>query len=459
MSSGSFGKGEKSETQRVDVPDFLKPLIGQGTAVAGNALGRLSHMLTGPASDFVAGFNPDQLAAFDRIRDVVGGAGGFLPQAQETLLEAARGAGLSFIPESVRQGLSSLGGLDFLPDFTRDTLTSGTSVPTDMIESALGSDAARVLSGISRGGGIPTQATDALGNAINAEVIPGAARDTLATAASGGFSPEQLDTLRQTANGDFLFGGPGSDAAIEAAVRAAQPAILSTFGSAGVGGGTGALSQAAIGQAATDAFARQFAQERQNQLGAAGTLANLGLAGNQQRLGAAESLANLGLSGQAQRIGAADVLGRLGLSGQAQQAGAASNLLGSQIQAGGLLGDLGLSGRAQDLQAAGLLGGFAEGAEGRALQGAGLLADLSDAERARQLTAAGALPDLAFAGLEPLLNIGNLQQQLAQQRLTAPADMQLRLLGAALGIPGSFAPLFGQSGESSSRGFTLGFGD
>lgn len=328
--SGFFEKGESSQsaTRDVTIPDFLKPLIGQGTSISRQALARINHMLTGPARDFVAGFTPDQQAAFERVREISGNLPGF-----DVLSSAAGGEGLSFLPESVRSGLSSLGGIDFLPQFTRDTLTSGGA-------------------------------------------------------------PDDLETLQRTAGGDFLFGGEGFDQAVEAAVRAARPGILSTFGGAGVGGGTGALSQAAIGTAATDAFARQFAQERQNQLGAAESLARLGLAG-----------------------------------------------------------------RGQDIQAAGLLGGFAEGAEGRSLQGLGLLSGVSDAERARQLTAAGELPGLAFSGVQPLLNIGGLQQGLEQQRLNAPIDRQLQLLAAALGIPSAFSPLFGdtQTGESESRGFRLGF--
>ncbi len=84
-----------------------------------------------------------------------------------------------------------------------------------------------------------------------------------------------LDAFLPTANGDFLFGGDGFNAAGDASVRAAQPHILSTFGRSG--SGTGGLAQAAIGQAATDAFAQQFSQERTRQLQAASALPQLGL--------------------------------------------------------------------------------------------------------------------------------------------------------------------------------------
>lgn len=98
------------------------------------------------------------------------------------------------------------------------------------------------------------------------------------------------DQLLATARGDFLFGSPGSQAAIDAAVRAAAPSIISTFGAAG--GGTGGLARAAIAQQATDAFARQFGDERARQLAAAGQLSQQQLAG----LGALPAASTAGIN-------------------------------------------------------------------------------------------------------------------------------------------------------------------
>lgn len=338
MSSGSFGKERSSgaSQSQVQIPDFLRPITGQAAAIGGNTLSRLTRLLN-QNRDFVADFTPDQLAAFQAVRDVTGSV---LPQATNVLSQAAQGQGLSFLPSLAMQGIGGAIGADFLSPEGQAALS----------QIAMGQTGA----------------------------LPG------------------TEALQQTAAGDFLMGGQGFDAAVDAAVRAARPGILSTFGSAGSGGGTGALAQAAIGQSAVDAFARQFAQERANQLGAAGQLANLGLAGQAQQLGALGQLAGI-----------------------------------NQAQAG--LG----------LQAGGLLGGFA------------------DAERARQLQAAQALPGLSFAGIEPLLNIGLLQQQQAQQGIDAPIQRQLQLLGAALGIPSAFSPLFGENRTAESRGmgFSLGFGE
>src|SRR5690606_33158752 len=104
------------------------------------------------------------------------------------------------------QGIGS-----FLPSLTLETLGRG-----------------------AQGGAIPTQAFDALGNVIEGEVIPGAATEALARGATSSAIPSQAfdaignilggellpgaatETLSRTAQGDFLLGGPGFDAAVQA---------------------------------------------------------------------------------------------------------------------------------------------------------------------------------------------------------------------------------------------------
>lgn len=80
-----------------------------------------------------------------------------------------------------------------------------------------------------------------------------------------------LDALQSTAGGDFLFGGPGQQAFVDAAVRSAQPDVISRFGGRGGSG----LAAASIGQSAVDASANLFNQERQRQLQAAQALPGL----------------------------------------------------------------------------------------------------------------------------------------------------------------------------------------
>lgn len=368
-----MSKGSKSQTvtQRVDIPDFLQPLARQQARLSGEALTSLRSMLGG---DLTAGFTPDQLQAFDLARSFATGADGFLPVAQSTLMGAAQGVPLaSFVDPTALSALTGTaagqGIGSFLPSLTLETLSRG-----------------------AQGGAIPTQATDALGNIIQGELIPGAT----------------TEALTRTAQGDFLFGSPGFDAAVQAAVRAAQPGILSTFGRGGAGAGTGGLAQAAIGRAATDAFASQFAQERANQLQAA------------------------------------QALGQLGLAGAGQRASAA-----------GLLGQLGLAGMGQQLQAAGALGDFASQERARQLASAGQLAGLSESERQRQLSAAGALPGLGMVGADVLSRIGGQQQAQAQQELMAPILAQQQLLGASGGgLP--LAALLGSTQSQPMQSNTFG---
>ena len=91
----------------------------------------------------------------------------------------------------------------------------------------------------------------------------------------GGIIPQITQDLQNTAAGNFLFGNEGFDEAVQASIRAAQPAILSTFGRAG--GTPGGLAATAIQQVASDAFSRQFAAERQRQQAAQLALPQLSL--------------------------------------------------------------------------------------------------------------------------------------------------------------------------------------
>lgn len=106
--------------------------------------------------------------------------------------------------------------------------------------------------------------------------------------------PTAYGALESTASGNFLFGGEGFDAAVDAAVRAAAPGILSTFG--GAGGAPGGLARTAIGKAATDAFAGQYSQERQRQLAAAGILGEYGTGERDRQLAAAGALPQVALA-------------------------------------------------------------------------------------------------------------------------------------------------------------------
>ncbi len=358
--TGSGGKSESESKQRVQIPDFLRPFVEQSTGVAGRALSGLERSSRG---DLTAPFAPAQEAAQGLGIQRALGEGGFFPGAQQTALGIAQGG--------------ELGG-------------QGT------------------LEQLAQGGNIDPQTLETLRGAAQGGALPG--QDVLSQLSQGGAVPDQArQTLEQTAGGDFLFGGQGFDQAVQAAQRAAQPGILSAFGSAGRGGATGGLAQEAIGQSAIDAFARQFAQERQNQLGAAGQLGELGLAETGQQADIAGLLGSQGLQQGQQQIGAATQLGQFGLGGGDQQIRAALGL-----------GDLGLAGQGQQLQAAGML------------------------------------PGLATADVNLLSGIGGQQQDQEQQEIDAPRLAQLDLLSAALGgLP--ISSLLGRDQEGSQKAFQLGF--
>lgn len=71
------------------------------------------------------------------------------------------------------------------------------------------------------------------------------------------------DQLTSTLNGDYLYGGQGFNAAIDAATRKILPAVNGTFEAAGRG--RSGLADVAKTQAISDAFANQYANERTNQ--------------------------------------------------------------------------------------------------------------------------------------------------------------------------------------------------
>lgn len=366
--SSAFGKkkGKSKSKQDVTIPDFLRPFVNQSVGVAGGALGGLQSAI-GSGGDLTAGFAPaQQLAQFI-------------------------GTGRALDPNS--------------------PFATATGTAQEIAMGGGTDPAAEMLQQLMQGGQILPEAFRGLQQGIEGGALPG--QEQLAgLAGQSGIPDVTMDTLTGTAQGDFLFGGQGFDQAVQAAMRAAQPGIMSAFGGAGRGGATSGLAQQAIAQSGIDAFARQFGQERQNQLGAAGQLGQLGLAGQGQQADIANLMAQLGLSGRSQQIGASGALGQLGLSGSGQQLSAALGL-----------GDFGLN------------------------------------QNQQRLGAASALPGLATADINLLSGIGGQQQGLEQQRIDAPINAQLQLLQAALGgLP--VQSFLGQrnKGRDTDSAFSMGFG-
>ena len=485
---GSKSNESGAQTQRTQIPAFMEPFIRRGVSTADRSLTALEGILGltgGPGS-----FNAGPPRPLTNVRGPAGqqvftdpARGAFTDQAGNVIAPFAEGRVPGLIygtdnPIEVRggtivgvgsTGLNELGSIGggaygggggFNPAASQNLVAGFTPLQEAAqalgVERALLSDLFPAAQGAARGiaqRGIDTSAIDsltALGvdpmalatlrQQASAGALPGQAAlsgllgratpgmDTLRGLTGSGLSDVGQAALTSTAAGDFLYGGDAFDAAVQAAVRQATPGLLSTFGSAGAGGATGGLAQEAIGQAAVDAFARQYAQERANQLGAAGSLNQFGLADVGQRADIAQALGQLGLAGMGQQADIASSLGALDLSRRQAASSAAQ-----------ALGNLGLASNEQELA--------------RAIAA-------TDAQRqsaAAQLQAAGMIPGLATADVDLLNRIGGAQQALQQAQLDAPRNALLQLLSASLsGSP--IESLLGQDASSRSRATDLGLG-
>jgi hypothetical protein len=234
--------GESESSTQVDIPDFLRPMLEQFTGGASSAFDNIQNMA---GQNNTAGFSPDQVAAMNQARDVAGGAGGFIPQAQQQTQQTSAGRSAQDVLDP--SAFSSLSGF--------------------------------------AGGNNPLES----------------------------FLPENaFNALNQTAGGEFLHGGAGFNAALEAAGRQSQKAAANAFGGSAGGVGSG-LSRAAVGQGTADAFANQFAQERQNQLGAASSLGGFSDQERNRSLNASGILTNFSDSERNRQENATNALPGAGL--------------------------------------------------------------------------------------------------------------------------------------------------
>lgn len=415
--STSFGKGSSKSKSTTRIPAYLQPLIYQGIDTGADTLGYLDRTINSGARDgtLTAGFTPAQIAAqqagIARAQD----PNGAFATSRQTILDAANGTNADeFINPSAVGSLEAMAqeGFGFLPEQTQRALAASAEAGA-----LTGTD---FLGDLANGSGIDPAIMEKL-NSAGADAAGQAELQALAQGAASQ-NPIAREALEQTAAGDFLYGGAGFDAAVEAAVRAAQPGILSTFGRGGSGAATGALSQAAIGTAGVDAFANQYAAERGRQLNAANSLSSLDLQERGQTADILSRVGSLDLAGREQGLNAAQAAGGLSLQDRAQQGDAAS-----------LLAEFDLANRGQQLGAATTLGQFADSGANRELAASDLLASMGLQERQNQLNSAALLPNIANADIDMLNAIGAEQQELAQRGIDTPLNAQFQLLASALG--------------------------
>jgi len=86
---------------------------------------------------------------------------------------------------------------------------------------------------------------------------------------------QAIQTLMDTASGNYLFGGEAFDKAVEAAFNKGRPIVQSAFAGAGGGGIDSGLAREAVTRAFTEPFAALYGAERGNQLNAAANLPGL----------------------------------------------------------------------------------------------------------------------------------------------------------------------------------------
>jgi hypothetical protein len=321
----SGGSKNQTVTQQTEIPDFLKPYIQQQMSAQGQSLTNLTNMLQGAGAQ-------QMVAPLNRFQNEAAGA---LTQGVPNAFAAAgQGAGDAYSQAQQRIGQFQQSAGRFVDQ----------------------------ASPMFMGG---------LQQAISGEFVPQVATDTLSGIAGQGFQldPVAQQALQSTAAGQGLYGNPAFDEAVQASIRAARPSVLSTFAQGGSGAIKGGLAQTAMQQVASDAFARQYGQERANQLSAAGQLGQFGLAGQGQQIGAAGTLGQLGLGQQGLRNQALGIMGQ-SLDAERQR----------QAQANMMQANLGISGALN----AGQLG--IQGAQAQA-QGLATVGDRLQGQRQAELTA------------------------------------------------------------------------
>lgn len=210
----SLGKGKSKS--KVKIPGFLRPFLKGAAGIGGDVLSSLNQNIMNPAQEFIAGFTPQeelsQILGTQRALDPNSG----FQTAADVFRNTAEGTPIS----------------EFLPGVSMDTLSS-----------------------LASGGSTVDGSDDLISRIIN-----------------GGVGMDQLEA---TARGDFLYGGDGFNAALEAAKNKILPQVRSIFGRSGAGGGTGTLAEESFGRNLTDAFASQYGAERGRQDSAAGLIEQL----------------------------------------------------------------------------------------------------------------------------------------------------------------------------------------
>jgi len=349
-------------TQTTEIPDFLKPYITQQMQAGQQSLGNLSNLLTGAgAEQLVAPFSQPTIQAQNAVMEGMSPTG---------FLGSSLGTFGNIATQSGQQAQASIDEL---------MRRIGVGMPGGGGGGSFG------------GGYMSVPSAGAGGGSFQLDQIP---RQALEGIAQSGFqlNPVAQQALERSAAGEYMYGSPGFDEAVQASIRAAQPVMASTFGGMGSGGLKSGLAQIGMQQAASDSFARLFGDERARQIGSASTLGQFGLAGQGNQLSAAGQLGNMQLTARGQDVTSA----------------------GQQLAAA-------MQGQSINAQ--------------REMNNLGLLAQLANQGANREMLAAQMIPNIGLLGVSALGDIGAQQQAQAQQELMAPITAAMMLQQASAGIP------------------------
>ena len=288
---GSSRPSTTTQTQQVQIPDFLKPYLTAQADIGRTTLQNLQGQLQGAgAGDLVSGFTPAQLQGQQMALDYARDPSGNLAFSQDRLQDIAKGAAVDRYSPQVAGALGA--GMN-------------AGVDTSMLQNF----------------------------AQNAVTLDPAARNALTQSAAGG----------------YMYGNPAFDEAVQASIRAARPNILSGFAAQGGAGAVkSGLAQIGMQQAASDAFSRLYGDERERQLRASGQLGDFSLGARRLQQDSATQQVQSQLQGQQLRNQAAANFGGLLSDERGRQLSAAGQLPGIGLLGADILQQIGLQQQQQN---------------------------------------------------------------------------------------------------------------
>lgn len=275
---GGGGGGSQTTTQRIHIPGMLRPLIQQQAGTSATGLTNLTDILAPTVDGSTGATTTPQPSPQPTTSGGFQGIGGGITSG---LFPNAGNMGLGNPLVRIGGVIDALGGMTGNQGQSGETVERRTATADELVagftpDQQAAIDLARQRA-MGQGGFIPT------------------AQSTMLEAAQGTGDSAGVQQLLDTASGQGIT-SEGFQGAFESALRDAQPEISSAFSLAGRSGS--GLESTAQTQAAADAFANLFGQERQRQLRAGQTLA-------QRELSAAQQLPGLALAdaGILQNIG------------------------------------------------------------------------------------------------------------------------------------------------------------